>query len=121
MSKKRILTSLDKLTPELKKLVNMMYPEGYEDSLVKLENHKKEIIHVLSIETEDTIYLIKVNKGMKMALDMDDEDDDKTPSEIPDDAGFEGEEEEKDEEDDEEEEEDDEDDDEEEEDDEDED
>ena len=96
--KKRVLTSLEKLRPDLRKLLNMMYPEGYEEYLVKLENHKGESIFALPLETEDAIFLVKISSGTKLTAGLELEDDDeaedgieKDVDEFPD-GEFEGEE-----------------------------
>lgn len=59
-SKKRIIKSLDNLTDDLKELLKDQYPAGYEGSITRITNAKKEPIFVFPLETEDTTYLIKV-------------------------------------------------------------
>jgi hypothetical protein len=59
-SKKRVIKSLDTLNEELKDLLRDQYPNGYEASITRITNAKKEPIFVFPLETEDAIYLIKV-------------------------------------------------------------
>jgi hypothetical protein len=59
-SKKRVIKSLDNLTDDLKELLKDQYPGGYEGSITRITNAKKEPIFVFPLETEDATYLIKV-------------------------------------------------------------
>jgi hypothetical protein len=59
-SKKRVIKSLENLSEDLKELLREQYPNGYESSITRITNAKKEPIFVFPLETEDAIYLIKV-------------------------------------------------------------
>jgi hypothetical protein len=59
-SKKRVIKSLENLTDDLKELLREQYPAGYEGSITRIMNAKKEPIFVFPLETEDAIYLVKV-------------------------------------------------------------
>lgn len=60
VSKKKIIKSLDTLSAELKELLADQYPDGYENSITRINNAKKEPIFVFPLETEDATYLVKV-------------------------------------------------------------
>lgn len=60
VSKKRVIKSLENLTEDLKDLLREQYPTGYESSITRITNAKKEPIFVFPLETEDATYLIKV-------------------------------------------------------------
>lgn len=60
VSKKRVIKSLENLSEDLKDLVRDQYPNGYEGSITRITNAKKEPIFVFPLETEDATYLIKV-------------------------------------------------------------
>jgi hypothetical protein len=60
VSKKRIIKSLENLSDDLKELLKDLYPNGYESSITRITNAKKEPIFVFPLETEDAIYLVKV-------------------------------------------------------------
>ena len=60
VSKKRVIKSLENLTEELKELLRDQYPNGYESSITRITNAKKEPIFVFPLETDDATYLIKV-------------------------------------------------------------
>lgn len=59
-SKKRIIKSLENLGEDLLDLLKKQYPTGYEGSITRITNAKKEPIFVFPLETEDSIYLVKV-------------------------------------------------------------
>jgi hypothetical protein len=59
-SKKRVIKSLENLTEELRELLRDQYPNGYESSITRITNAKKEPIFVFPLETQDATYLIKV-------------------------------------------------------------
>ena len=46
-----------------------MYPNGYERDVIKFPNAKGEMISAVRVETEDTIYLIKVSSQLKQMFD----------------------------------------------------
>jgi hypothetical protein len=60
VNKKRAIKSLENLTEDLKDLIKDQYPNGYESSITRITNTKKEPIFVFPLETSDAIYLIKV-------------------------------------------------------------
>jgi hypothetical protein len=60
VSKKRVIKSLDNLSEDLKDLLHEQYPNGYEASITRIVNAKKEPIFVFPLETSDATYLVKV-------------------------------------------------------------
>ena len=60
VSKKRVIKSLETLSDDVRELVKDQYPGGYESSITRIMNAKKEPIFVFPLETEDAIYLVKV-------------------------------------------------------------
>jgi hypothetical protein len=60
ISKKRVIKSLENLSEDLKELIREQYPNGYESSITRITNAKKEPIFVFPLETDDATYLIKV-------------------------------------------------------------
>jgi hypothetical protein len=59
-SKKRVIKSLENLTEDLLELLKRQYPSGYEGSITRITNAKKEPIFVFPLETEEATYLVKV-------------------------------------------------------------
>jgi hypothetical protein len=60
VSKKKVIKSLENLTDELKDLLRDQYPNGYESSITRITNAKREPIFVFPLETEDATFLVKV-------------------------------------------------------------
>lgn len=60
VSKKKVIKSLENLSDDLKELLRDQYPNGYEGSITRITNAKKEPIFVFPLETDDATYLIKV-------------------------------------------------------------
>jgi hypothetical protein len=60
VSKKRVIKSLENLSEDLKEIIRDQYPNGYEGSITRITNAKKEPIFVFPLETEDATYLVKV-------------------------------------------------------------
>jgi len=86
-SKKRVIKSLETLSEELKELIKKQHPNGFESSISRIMNAKKEPIFVFPLETEDSLYLVKVpatkNSSGGYDVDSGEQDDD-------DDDGFDG-------------------------------
>lgn len=92
VAKKRVIKSLENLTDDLKELLRDQYPNGYESSITRIMNAKKEPIFVFPLETDDSVYLVKVpatknsdggydvESSKKQEFDGDD-DDVRTPAE----------------------------------------
>lgn len=76
VSKKRVIKSLETLNEELRDLLRQQYPNGYEASISRITNAKKEPIFVFPLETDDAIYLIKVpvTKNSDGGYDMEAQD-----------------------------------------------
>lgn len=60
ISKKKVIKSLENLSEDLLDLVNDQYPNGYESSITRITNAKREPIFVFPLETQDATYLVKV-------------------------------------------------------------
>ena len=60
VSKKRLIKSLETLSDDLRELLKRQYPNGYEASITRISNAKKEPIFVFPLETEDATYLVKI-------------------------------------------------------------
>ena len=78
--KKRIIKSLDTLSEELKDLIKKQHPNGFEGSISRIMNAKNEPIFVFPLETEDSLYLVKVpatkNSSGGYDVDSGENDDD---------------------------------------------
>jgi hypothetical protein len=59
-SKKKVIKSLENLSVDLLELLHNQYPNGYESSITRITNAKREPIFVFPLETDDATYLVKV-------------------------------------------------------------
>src|SRR5688500_15484388 len=71
VSKKRVIKSLENLSEDLRDLMRDQYPNGYESSITRITNAKKEPIFVFPLETQDATYLIKVPATKNSAGEYD--------------------------------------------------
>ncbi|MBN1951225.1 MAG: hypothetical protein JW801_08470 [Bacteroidales bacterium] len=73
MGKKRIIKKFEQLSDELLALIRQEYPDGFDDNLITFQTPTGELASGLTLETDDTYYLIRMPKS---ALPADDEEDD---------------------------------------------
>lgn len=76
MSKKRAIISYDKLTIDQKKQILKDFPDGYINHLTTIKTPTGEMLDAFVWETDEVIYLVKINKMVPKAAVVDDEDDD---------------------------------------------
>jgi hypothetical protein len=76
-NKNRVIKSLDTVSDELKAFIKQQYPNGYEDSITRIQNAKRESIFVFPLETEETAYLLKVPATKNSAGGYDIESDER--------------------------------------------
>lgn len=86
VAKKRVIKSLENLSEDLRELMREQYPNGYESSITRITNAKKEPIFVFPLETDDSVFLVKVpatknsegeydvESGKKQEFDAEDDD-----------------------------------------------
>jgi len=60
VTKKKVIKSLDALSEDLRELMKKQYPLGYENSITRINNAKKEPIFVFPLEAEEATYLVKI-------------------------------------------------------------
>ena len=77
VSKKKVIKSLENLSEDLLELVHTQYPNGYESSITRITNAKREPIFVFPLETDDATYLVKVpvTKNSEGEYDVDSKPD----------------------------------------------
>ncbi|WP_299184835.1 hypothetical protein [uncultured Aquimarina sp.] len=84
---KRVIVDYKKLNNNILDLLVSKYPDGYDDdNIITFRNAQNEIVECVEVNTEDTLYLVKVSKRLVAAMeDYDDtEDEGKTNQDIPD-------------------------------------
>jgi len=83
VAKQKIIKKFETLAPELLKLVQETYPDGYDEKLISFLSPKGELEFALPLETEEISYLIKIPKNHLPA--PEEEEEEETPSENLDD------------------------------------
>jgi hypothetical protein len=76
MSKRRSIISYDKLTIDQKKQILRDFPDGYINHLTTIKTPTGETLDALIWETDDVIYLVKINKISPKAAQIDEDEDD---------------------------------------------
>jgi DNA-directed RNA polymerase subunit delta len=76
MSKRRSIISYEKLTIDQKKQILKDYPDGYINHLTTIKTPTGEMLDALIWETEEVIYLVKINKIVPKAKPVVDDDED---------------------------------------------
>lgn len=76
MSKKRAIISYDKLSIDQKKQILKDFPDGYVNHLTTIKTPTGEMLDALIWETDEVIYLVKINKVTPKAPAVDDDEDD---------------------------------------------
>jgi hypothetical protein len=69
MDKKRKIVDYSNVPEEILNMLGELYPNGYEKDVIKFPNAKGEMISAVRVETDDTIYLIKVSSQLKQMFD----------------------------------------------------
>jgi hypothetical protein len=85
MTKRRSIISYDKLTIEQKKQILRDYPDGYINHLTTIKTPTGEILDALIWETEEVIYLVKINKIMSKPKPIAEDDDEDFDDDLEDD------------------------------------
>ena len=80
-TKKRILTSYEKLTDELLELFMQTYPSGYGDAVVPITKPNGGSIYVVRLETEDVSYLVRVEVKIDEGGEYEEEENENYESE----------------------------------------
>lgn len=76
MSKKRAIVSYDKLSIEQKKELLKAFPDGFSAGMTQIKTPTGETLDALYWDTEEVIYLVKINKMPTKPVVRDDDDDD---------------------------------------------
>lgn len=72
-SKKRVVASYKNLSPELQEEIKKQYPNGYTDSMLRVDKGPGDFFYAIMLETEEVSYLVKVD--VKVDDQVEDEDD----------------------------------------------
>lgn len=60
-AKRKVMISYERLPEAVRTELKKAFPDGFQDHLVAITDHKNNTLHVLTYETEDSSYLIKMD------------------------------------------------------------
>ena len=72
-TKRRLVVSYHNLPIELQEELKRLYPNGYTDSMLRIDKGPGDFFYAVVLETEDTSYLVKVD--VKVDGQLDEEED----------------------------------------------
>jgi len=61
MEKKRVIIHFNNLSPEVLEALKKKYPDGYQNHTFKVTKPNNDFFYAVTVDTEDTSYLIKVD------------------------------------------------------------
>ncbi len=61
VTKKRLVTSFQKLTPEMQEEVKAKYPLGFSDAMMRIDKPNGDFFYAVPFETEEIFYLVKID------------------------------------------------------------
>jgi hypothetical protein len=95
--RKKLIINYSNVTPELMELIRKKYPLGWVNHTIKVRTVGESFFFAITVDTDDTSYLIKVPVKVDTKNDKDDEDFfEETPDVKESGEGFEEEEEQQD-------------------------
>jgi hypothetical protein len=80
--KKNLIVSYKNLSEQLKELFMERYPDGYKEHIQRFEKPNGEIIFVVPMETDDTVYMIKFDVKIDTTYTDDDSEKDYFDEEV---------------------------------------
>lgn len=80
MEKRKVVIDYSRLSEELLAIFDETYPTGIAGKTIRFPNSKGEIVSAVRIETDDTIYLVKIMARPKETLSDEELDEMVRPS-----------------------------------------
>ncbi len=73
---KRVIVTYEKLTTNILELLVEKYPYGYDyDDIISFKNAKGETVKAVQVNTEDTVYLVKISTKLEEKMETFSDDD----------------------------------------------
>ncbi len=76
MSKKRAIVTYEKLSEEMRDRLEEAFPEGFGGAMTQISTPTGELMDAVLWETDEMIYLVKLNKVKQKNVVIPDEDED---------------------------------------------
>lgn len=66
---RKAIIDYKKVTPKILQLLQERYPGGYRDrDIIVFDDHRNNTIEAVEVQTEDTIYLVKVSSKLHYTM-----------------------------------------------------
>jgi hypothetical protein len=75
MSKKRAIVTYEKLSEEMRDRLEEAFPEGFGGAMTQITTPTGELMDAVIWETDEMIYLVKLNKVKQKTVAIPDEDE----------------------------------------------
>lgn len=75
MTKKKIVTSMDKLTPDVLEAIYKKYPDGWANHVMRITKPNGEFFHAITVDTAEISYLVKVVVKVDSKSDLEKEEE----------------------------------------------
>ena len=73
---KRVIVDYAKLTTDILDLLVERYPDGYDHSdIISFKNSKGETVKAVEVNTDDTLYLVKISSQLQQTMEDHEVDD----------------------------------------------
>ena len=60
-NKKNVIVHISNITPEVQEALEEKYPDGFQHHVFKVTKPNKDFFYAITVDTQDTSYLIKVD------------------------------------------------------------
>jgi hypothetical protein len=71
MEKKRVIKSMENISAEVMEMVKKKYPDGWANHVIRVNKGNNEFFHAITVDTEDTSYMVKVNVKVDSIEDLE--------------------------------------------------
>ncbi len=71
MEKKRVIKSMENISAEVMEMVKKKYPDGWANHVIRVNKGNNEFFHAITVDTDDTSYMIKVNVKVDSIEDLE--------------------------------------------------
>ncbi|MBN2519260.1 MAG: hypothetical protein JXB17_02050 [Bacteroidales bacterium] len=69
MAQKRVIVSFQNLSEDVIDALNFKYPDGFENHVIKVDKGNNNYFYAVTVDYEDTSYLVKVDVSIDSNID----------------------------------------------------
>lgn len=75
MTKRKIVTSMEKISQELRDRIYEVFPDGWSNHVKRITKPTGDFFYAITVDTEDATYLIKVPVKVDSKSDLEKEEE----------------------------------------------